>query len=174
MGSAAPDDALRDANETKDPDLGNPRPLRSVRAAGLAYEIRVKDHLETYWFEWFDGWTLTNLADGEVLLSGTGLDQSSTWGAQEPVELIPPHDPLDEAVATLLYRVSQAPYRKILEVIREWPEKKKEEALAVALIRRGPYDELIKEFRSGYSLIFDVLMDIGGWRDMHRHRRCQQ
>ena len=38
----------------------------------------------------------------------------------------------------------------------------------------GPYDELIKEFRSGYAFIFDVLMDIGGWRDMHRHRRCQQ
>ena len=37
-----------------------------------------------------------------------------------------------------------------------------------------PYDELIKEFRSGYAFIFDVLMDIGGWRDMHRHRRCQQ
>src|SRR5262245_61453153 len=107
-------------------------------------------------------------------LKSTGLDQSSTWGPQEPVELIGPHDPLDETVATLLYRVSQAPYRKILEVIREWPEKRKEEALAVALSRRGSYDELIKEFRSGYSLIFDVLMDIGGWRDMHRHRRCQQ
>src|SRR6185295_186612 len=39
---------------------------------------------------------------------------------------------------------------------------------------RGPYDELIKEFRSGYAFTFDVLMDIGGWRDMHRHRRCQQ
>jgi len=22
--------------------------------------------------------------------------------------------------------------------------------------------------------VFDILMDIGGWRDMHRHRRCQQ
>jgi thymidylate synthase ThyX len=33
---------------------------------------------------------------------------------------------------------------------------------------------MLKEFRSGYAFIFDVLMDIGGWRDMHRHRRCQQ
>src|SRR5437870_13910030 len=39
---------------------------------------------------------------------------------------------------------------------------------------RGPYDELIKEFRSGYAFTFDVLMDVGGWRDLHRHRRCQQ
>jgi thymidylate synthase ThyX len=22
--------------------------------------------------------------------------------------------------------------------------------------------------------VFDILMDIGGWRDLHRHRRCQQ
>ncbi len=28
--------------------------------------------------------------------------------------------------------------------------------------------------QSGYGLVFDVLMDVGGWRDLHRHRRCQQ
>lgn len=107
-------------------------------------------------------------------LQETGLDQPANWGKQEPVDLIDQHEPLDETVATLLYRVSQAPYRRILEVVRDWPEKRKQEALSVALAKRGPYDELIKEFRSGYAFTFDVLMDIGGWRDMHRHRRCQQ
>jgi thymidylate synthase ThyX len=107
-------------------------------------------------------------------LRGTALDQPSTWGSQEPVDLIDPHDPLDETVATLLYRVSQAPYRRILDVVREWSEKQKQEAVDVAVSTRGPYDELIKEFRCGYAFTFDILMDIGGWRDMHRHRRCQQ
>lgn len=107
-------------------------------------------------------------------LKGAGLDQPSSWGTQEPVELVEPHDPLDETVTTLLYRVSQAPYRNILAVVREWSEKQKREVLEAATRRRGPYDELIKEFRSGYAFIFDVLMDIGGWRDLHRHRRCQQ
>ena len=107
-------------------------------------------------------------------LRGTGLDQPGTWGAVEPVELIDPHHPLDEIVTTLLYRVSQAPYRKILEVVREWPEKEKQATIEVATRQRGPYDELIKEFRSGYAFNFDILMDIGAWRDMHRHRRCQQ
>jgi hypothetical protein len=51
---------------------------------------------------------------------------------------------------------------------------KKQDLIEVALQKRGPHDELIKEFRSGYTLLFDVLMDIGGWRDLHRHRRCQQ
>lgn len=108
------------------------------------------------------------------VLKGTGLDQPSGWGIQEPVDLIDQHDPLDETVSTLIYRVSQAPYRKILAVVKDWPEKQKQDALSVALANRGPYDELIKEFRSGYAFTFDVLMDIGGWRDMHRHRRCQQ
>lgn len=107
-------------------------------------------------------------------LRGTALDDPSTWGTQDPVDLIEPHDPLDEITATLLYRVSQAPYRRILAVVREWTEKQKQDTISVALSHRGPYDELIKEFRSGYAFTFDVLMDIGGWRDMHRHRRCQQ
>lgn len=107
-------------------------------------------------------------------LHGTGLDQPGNWGPVESVELIEPHLPLDELVATLLYRVSQAPYRKILEVVKEWTEKEKQATIEVATRQRGPYDELIKEFRSGYAFIFDILMDIGAWRDMHRHRRCQQ
>jgi len=107
-------------------------------------------------------------------LKESGLDNPSTWGTQEPVDLVKPHDPLDETVTTLLYRVSQAPYRNILAVVRDWPEKQKRDAIEVAIRRRGPYDELIKEFRNGYAFVFDVLMDIGGWRDLHRHRRCQQ
>ena len=59
-------------------------------------------------------------------------------------------------------------------MVQDWSEKEKQELIEVALRQRGPYDELLKEFRSGYAFIFDVLMDIGGWRDMHRHRRCQQ
>jgi thymidylate synthase ThyX len=107
-------------------------------------------------------------------LKGTGLDQPATWGEQESVELIEGHDPIDEIVTTLLYRATHAPYRKILAVVRDWTDKQKQDAIDVCMKSRGPYDELIKEFRSGYAFTFDILMDIGGWRDMHRHRRCQQ
>ena len=108
------------------------------------------------------------------VLRGRGLDQPGNWGSVESVELIEPHHPLDELAATLLYRVAQAPYRKILGVVQEWSEKEKQATIEVATRQRGPYDELIKEFRSGYAFTFDILMDIGAWRDMHRHRRCQQ
>ncbi len=53
------------------------------RSAG--YEIRVRDHLETYWFEWFEGWSITNLENGEVLLRGYGVDQSKLHGALNQV-----------------------------------------------------------------------------------------
>lgn len=107
-------------------------------------------------------------------LRETGLDQPANWGLVETVDLIESHDPFDEIVATLLYRVTHAPYRKVLEVVKKWPDRQKHETIEVATKQRGPYDELIKEFRAGYAFNFDILMDIGAWRDMHRHRRCQQ
>jgi thymidylate synthase ThyX len=108
------------------------------------------------------------------VLRGTGLEQPGSGGAQEAVELIEPHHPVDEVVSTLLYRVSHARYRDILSVVRGWSEKQKQDTIEVALKKRGLYDELPREFRSGYAFLFDVLMDIGAWRDLHRHRRCQQ
>lgn len=49
-------------------------------AKGVGYEIRVKDHLETHWLAWFEGWTLTNLEDGEVLLRKIGVDPAALFG----------------------------------------------------------------------------------------------
>lgn len=111
------------------------------------------------------------------ILKRAGLDDPSSWGDPDQassVDLIEPHDPLDELATTWLYRGGQAPYRKILELVRGWTEKQKQEVIDLALVKRGPHDELPKEFRSGYAFIFDILMDIGAWRDLHRHRRCQQ
>lgn len=85
--------------------------------------------------------------------------------AEQPVEI--------EIVATLLYRASHYPYRQIAGAVGEWSEAKRRSVLEAALAERGR-EELLPEFQSGYRLIFDVLMDVGGWRDMHRHRRCQQ
>lgn len=108
------------------------------------------------------------------ILRAEGLDQPSQWTVREAVDLIEPHDLVDEVVTTLLYRVSHAPYRDLLALVRSWSEKQKREMIEVGVKRRGPHDELMKEFRSGYGVIFDILMDIGAWRDLHRHRRCQQ
>src|SRR5437867_6471059 len=55
-------------------------------------------------------------------LGGTGVDQPTSWGVPEPVDLVEPHHPLDELTATLLYRTSQAPYRNILAVVQRSEE----------------------------------------------------
>jgi hypothetical protein len=45
------------------------------------YEIRVSNHLDSHWSAWFEGWTITNLENGEVLLSCSNVDQSMLHGA---------------------------------------------------------------------------------------------
>ena len=48
------------------------------------------------------------------------------------------------------------------------------EIVAMGVQHRGRHDELLRAFHVGAKLKFDILMDIGGFRDMHRHRRCTQ
>jgi hypothetical protein len=54
--------------------------LEKNHALSTGYEIRIRNHLNTCWAEWFDGWVLTNLENGEVLMSRTGVDQSALHG----------------------------------------------------------------------------------------------
>lgn len=89
------------------------------------------------------------------------------------VDLVPEHPLEIEIVATLLYRVTHHSYRRILAAVSDWSEAKRRRVIDVALAGRGR-EELLPELQSGYRLVFDVLMDVGGWRDLHRHRRCQQ
>ena len=41
------------------------------------YEIRVKGHLDARWSEWFDGLVISNLKNGEAVLSGEIVDQAA-------------------------------------------------------------------------------------------------
>ena len=44
------------------------------------YKIRVKGHLDGRWSDWFDGLEITNLENGEAVLSGDILDQAALHG----------------------------------------------------------------------------------------------
>ncbi len=46
----------------------------------VAYEIWVKGHLDGRWSEWFDGLLITNLENGEAMLSGEIVDQAALHG----------------------------------------------------------------------------------------------
>ena len=41
------------------------------------YEIRIEGHLNPHWSEWLDGFAITNLENGETLLSGLVRDQAA-------------------------------------------------------------------------------------------------
>lgn len=79
-----------------------------------------------------------------------------------------------EIVTTLLYGACHYPYRQIQEHVCALDATRRDELLLLGTRHRGRHDELSRAFSSGYQLRFDILMDIGGFRDMHRHRRCVQ
>ena len=84
-------------------------------------------------------------------------------------------DPLEvELATTLLYQYSHHSYRQIREVVEGLPESQRREVIDLGLRHRGRHDELSRVYCSGQKFRFDILMDIGGFRDMHRHRRCVQ
>ena len=79
-----------------------------------------------------------------------------------------------ELAATLLYSASHHPYRQIRDLVADFPESRVTEIIELGLRHRGRHDEALRAFHAGAALRFDILMDIGGFRDMHRHRRCTQ
>lgn len=90
------------------------------------------------------------------------------------VDLVRPTDPLDEIASSWLYSATSAPFRVILDDVSGWSVARKREILDVALEGKERRENLLREFHSGYAYVFDIVCDIGAYRDMHRHRRCQQ
>jgi thymidylate synthase ThyX len=91
-----------------------------------------------------------------------------------PVDLVD-DQPLEiDLATTLLYGVSQYSYRQIARQVAALDEARRNEIIALGARHRGRHDELLRAFSAGQGLRFDILMDIGGFRDMHRHRRCVQ
>jgi len=89
------------------------------------------------------------------------------------IDLLRPNDSLIEIAATLLYPVTDWPFRALIETVAEWSDERRLEVIETALKSRGKRDDLLREFRGG-QYCFDMVIDIGAYRDMHRHRRCQQ
>lgn len=84
-------------------------------------------------------------------------------------------EPLDvELATTLIYEHCQYSYRQIRRVVSDIPDTQRKEIINAGLRHRGRHDEMLRGFRAGQQFRFDILMDIGGFRDMHRHRRCIQ
>jgi len=80
----------------------------------------------------------------------------------------------EELAATLIYSASDHPYRQVRDVVVGLNSARVAEIIELGLRHRGRHDEALRAFHAGAALRFDILMDIGGFRDMHRHRRVTQ
>jgi thymidylate synthase ThyX len=84
-------------------------------------------------------------------------------------------EPLEiELATTLLYAVGHYSYRQLREAVTSLSAPRRQEIVDLGMRHRGKHDELLRPFAAGQAFRFDILMDIGGFRDMHRHRRCIQ
>lgn len=118
--------------------------------------------------------------DAHLLRSREDLRQ---WAAEnlprrhatacQEVELCRPVDTVSDIVATLLYPVTHSTYRELYELAASWSSARRDEVIDVALQSRTRRDDLLRNFRGGLY-VYDIAMDIGAYRDLHRHRRCQQ
>jgi thymidylate synthase ThyX len=79
-----------------------------------------------------------------------------------------------ELAATLIYWATDHPFRQVRDIVAGLPGSQVSEIIELGLKHRGKHDEALRVFHAGAALRFDILMDIGGFRDMHRHRRVTQ
>jgi thymidylate synthase ThyX len=97
-----------------------------------------------------------------------------------PIDPAPSVDLLDdepietELASTLLYEHCHYSYRQVRRAVESLPESRRSEIIDAGALHRGEHDEMLRAFRAGHRFRFDILMDIGGFRDLHRHRRCIQ
>ena len=100
--------------------------------------------------------------------------QGAPVGKADLVELLD-DEPIEiELATTLLYEHCHYPYPQIRAAVEAAGEVRRTEIINLGMRHRGKHDELLRAYSSGQRFRFDILMDIGGFRDMHRHRRCTQ
>jgi thymidylate synthase ThyX len=126
--------------------------------------------------------TLASHADPDECAARSGRDLKlwaqqnlpAAKGAQaQRVDLLRPSSVPAEIAATLLYPVTDRPFRELYEIACAWSAAQRAEVFGVALGPRTRRDEILAGFRGGLYC-YDLAIDVGAYRDLHRHRRCQK
>jgi thymidylate synthase ThyX len=112
---------------------------------------------------------------GELAAAAAELMAGEAIAPAPVVDLLDDAEPLEIELATsLLYPHCHYSYRQLRGHVAALSSVRLSEIVGLGTKHRGRHDELLRAFSAGHSLRFDILMDIGGFRDMHRHRRCVQ
>ena len=105
----------------------------------------------------------------EALMAGVEIADAPVVDLVESVESME-----IELATSLLYPHCHCSYRQLRGVVAGLGGARVAELIELGTRHRGRHDELLRAFHVGAALKFDILMDVGGFRDMHRHRRCTQ
>jgi thymidylate synthase ThyX len=136
--------------------------LREVKAAPTLVKYAVANEYQRATRE-----ALTQAA--AELMAGAAIEEAPV------VDLVEGGESMEIELATsLLYPQCHYSYRQLRGVVAGLNAARVAELIAVGTQHRGRHDELLRAFHVGAALKFDILMDVGGFRDMHRHRRCTQ
>lgn len=112
---------------------------------------------------------------GELRQAAVALMRDAPMEHAPVVDLVEADECLEVEIATtLLYGACHYSYRQLRRHVEALSEVARDEVIDLGVRHRGRHDELLREFSAGHALRFDILMDIGGFRDMHRHRKCTQ
>jgi thymidylate synthase ThyX len=126
--------------------------------------------------------TLARHADADEYAQRAAMDLREWAGQNLPaargggelrVDLVKPACAVSDIVATLLYPVTGRPFRELYDMVQGWNAARRREVLDIATRSRARRDDLLHAFQSGLYA-FDLVMDIGAYRDLHRHRRCHK
>ena len=128
--------------------------------------------------------TLVKYATASEYLAASRTELSNAASelmTNQPIDPAPVVDLLDdteslevELATSLLYPHCHYSYRQLRSHVAALNDARRSELIALGTKHRGRHDELLRAFSAGQGFRFDILMDIGGFRDMHRHRRCVQ
>jgi len=137
----------------------------------LLHEVRVAPTLVKY----ADPNTYEIETRRELRQAARELMKSETVAPSKAIVDLLDEEPLEVEIATtLLYEHCHHSYRQVRQAVQVSGERYRREIIDLGLRHRGKHDELLRGFRAGQQFRFDILMDTGGFRDMHRHRRCIQ
>lgn len=80
----------------------------------------------------------------------------------------------DKIVSLLIYPELHEPYESVLLKVKKLSTVKKKKLLDAALSTRKARWYKVPRAFEGANVSFEIMMNIGGWRDLHRHRILTQ
>src|SRR5258708_9156347 len=140
--------------------------LREVRVAPTLvkyadpnlYEIETRRELQQAAAELMQG-AVIEPAPLVDLLDNDSLDTDSHRKGALEIEL----------ATTLVYGHCHYSYRQLCQTVEAACEARRREIIDLGLRHRGSHHQMPRPFSAGQQVRFDILMDIRGFPDMHRH-----